>query len=55
MQAFFKTLFGDLYNLAFVSAVVGAAALMVHFGAARDAVYAIPVLILLGAGWFATR
>jgi len=55
MNAFFKTLFGDLYNLAFVSAVVGAAALMVHFGAGKDAVYAMPAAILAGAGWFAAR
>ena len=55
MQAFFKTLFGDLYNLAFVSIVVGATALTVHFGYGRDAVYALPAVLLVGVGWFATR
>ena len=55
MNAFFKTLFGDFANLALVSAVVGAAALMVHFGAGKDAVYAVPAVLLLGAGWFAMR
>lgn len=55
MQAFFKTLFGDLYNLAFVSIVVGASALMVHFGYGKDAVYVLPALLLLGVVWFATR
>ncbi len=55
MKAFFKTLFGDLHNLAFVAAVVVVAGLMAHFGASKDTVFAVPVLILAGAGWFATR
>ncbi|MBU6444012.1 MAG: hypothetical protein KGR48_08870 [Alphaproteobacteria bacterium] len=55
MNAFFKILFGDIYNLAFVGCVVAAAAAMVHFGAGREAVYAVPALLLAGAGWFATR
>lgn len=55
MRAFFKTLFGDLYNLAFVAIVVGAAALMVRLGLAKDTVYVVPAMLLLGAGWFATR
>ncbi|MDE3116022.1 MAG: hypothetical protein KGL26_10515 [Pseudomonadota bacterium] len=55
MSAFFKTLFGDLYNLTFVGCVVGAAAAMVHFGVGREAVYAVPALLLAGAGWLATR
>ena len=55
MQAFFKTLFGDLYNLVFVLVLVGAAALMVHLGYGKDAVYALPALLLGGVGWFATR
>ncbi len=55
MNAFFKTLFGDLYNLLFVGCVVGIAALMVHFGQMHQAVYAVPVLLLAGAAWFARR
>lgn len=55
MSALFKTLFGDVYNLAFVGCVAGVAATMVHFGVGRDAVYAVPALLLAGAGWLATR
>lgn len=55
MKAFFKTLFGDLYNLAFVAMVVALTALLVHTGLARDAVYAMPALLLLGAAGFARR
>ncbi|MDR5726747.1 MAG: hypothetical protein RB191_04680 [Terriglobia bacterium] len=55
MRAFFKTLFGDFHNLAFVSAVVGATALLVHFGYGQVAVYAVPATLLFGVGWFATR
>lgn len=55
MSAFFKTLFGDLYNLAFVAIVVGVTALMVRFGLSREAVFAMPVMLLAGAGGFAWR
>lgn len=55
MNPFFKTLFGDLPNLAFVAVVVGATALMVHFGLARGAVFALPAMLLVGAGGFAMR
>jgi hypothetical protein len=53
MRAFFKTLFGDLHNLAFISAVVGAAAVLVHLGYGHEAVYALPVFLLAGIAWFA--
>lgn len=55
MNAFFKTLFGDVPNLLFVGSVVGIAALLVEFGQARDAAYVLPVLLLAGASWFARR
>jgi len=55
VNAFFKTLFGDLYNLAFVGSVVVIAAAMIRFGVGREAVYTVPALLLVGAGWFATR
>lgn len=55
MKAFFKTLFGDLYNLGFVTAVVLLTAGLVHLGLARDAVYAMPATLLLGAAVFARR
>ena len=55
MKAFFKTLFGDLYNLGFVTAVVALTALLVHFGLAREAAFLMPATLLLGAGAFARR
>lgn len=55
MKTFFKTLFGDLYNLAFVMFVVAGAASMVHLGLSRDVVYAMPAVLLAGAGGFARR
>lgn len=55
MSAFFKTLFGDLHNLALVLGIVGVIALLVHFGHAPEAGYAMPVLLLAGAGWFARK
>jgi hypothetical protein len=55
MSAFFKTLFGDLYNLAFVAVVVGVTALMVRLGLSNEAVFALPAMLLAGAGGFARR
>lgn len=55
MSAFFKTLFGDRYNLAFVILVVAMTALLVRFGLAREAVYAMPLVLLAGAAGFARR
>lgn len=55
MKALFKTLFGDRTNIAFVAAVLALEALLVHSGHARDAAFAVPVVILAGMGWLATR
>ncbi len=55
MKAFFKTPFGELYNLAFVSAVVGLVVLLVDFGLARDAAFIMSATLLLGATAFARR
>ena len=55
MNAFFKTLFGDVYNLAFVAIVVGVTATMVHLGFSRETVFAMPAMLLVGAGGFARR
>ncbi|MDE2463995.1 MAG: hypothetical protein KGO02_09820 [Alphaproteobacteria bacterium] len=55
MNAFFKTLFGDLYNLGFVAAVVALTALLVHVGLAKDAAFIMPATLLLGAAVFARR
>lgn len=53
MSAFFKTLFGDVYNLAFVAAVVGGTAVLVRLGLSREAVFVMPLALLAGAGGFA--
>ncbi len=55
MKAMFKTLFGDSINMAFVAAVLALEALLVHGGFARDAAFAVPVAILAGIGWLASR
>ena len=55
MNAFFKTLFGDLYNLGFVGCAVGVAALLVHSGQTQEVAYAVPVMLLAGTAWFARR
>ena len=53
MRALIKTLIGDLPNLALVIGVVALAWLLARVGAARDAAYLTPALLLLGAAWFA--
>ena len=55
MKAMFKTLFGDATNIAFVAVVLILEALLVNGGYARDAAFAVPVVILAGTGWLATR
>lgn len=55
MNAFFKTLFGDVPNLVFVGCIVALAALLIHFGGGRVAVYTVPLLLLAGTAWFARR
>lgn len=55
MKALFKTLFGDVTNMAFVAVVLALEALLVHNGYARDAAFAVPVVILAGMSWLATR
>jgi hypothetical protein len=55
MKALFKTLFGDITNMVFVAVVLGLEVLLVHNGYARDAAFAVPVVILAGMGWLATR
>lgn len=55
MKALFKTLFGDATNIAFVTAVLVLEVLLVNSGYARDAAFAVPVVILAGISWLATR
>ena len=55
MKALFKTLFGDVSNMAFVAIVLGLEVLLVHYGHPRDAAFAVPVVILAGMSWLATH
>lgn len=53
MKAFVKTLFGDLRNLATVACIVAAAAALIEAGLAREAVYAVPLLVMAAVAWLA--
>lgn len=55
MKALFKTLFGDRANIAFVAIVLALEFLCVHSGLAGAAGFAIPIVILAGVSWQATR
>lgn len=55
MKALFKTLFGDRTNIALVATMLALEALLVVGGYARDAAFAMPVVILAGIAWLATR
>jgi hypothetical protein len=55
MKALFKTLFGDLTNMAFVAVVVALEALLVYSGCVRDAALVVPAATFAGIAWLATR
>jgi hypothetical protein len=55
MSAFFKTLFGDARTVVIVALVLLAEVVMVTSGNADFAVLVIPLLVLAGTGWLATR
>lgn len=55
MKALFKTLFGDGLNIGLVMAVLAVEALLVYSGYSRDAGVVVPLVILSGVGWLATR
>lgn len=55
VKALFKTLFGDRANIAFVAIVLALEFLFVHSGLAAAAGFAIPIVILAGVSWQATR
>ena len=55
MKAFFKTLFGDWVNLSFVAVVVAIELGLVHTGHSPEAGIAVPLVIMAGIGWLATR
>lgn len=53
MRAFFKTLFGDVRNIAGVAAVVAVAAGLTATGHGAWAVVAMPVACLVAVAWLA--
>ena len=55
MKAFFKTLFGDWVNLSFVAVVVAIELGMARSGHAAEVGIAVPLVIMAGIGWLATR
>lgn len=55
MKAFFKTLFGDWVNLSFVAVVVAVELGLARTGHAADAGIVVPLVIMAGIGWLATR
>lgn len=55
MKAFFKTLFGDWLNLGFVAVVVALEAALTHTGFTAEVGIAVPLLIMAGVAWLATR
>ena len=55
MSAFLKTLFGDAGTVAVVTVVMATEVLLVACGHAASAAFAVPLLVLAGAGWVAKR
>jgi hypothetical protein len=55
MKPLFKTLFGDGRNIAVVAGIVLLDALVAAAGFPRAAALLTPPLLLIGAGWLATR
>lgn len=55
MTAFLKTLFGDAGTIAVVSVVMAAEVLLIAIGQVAAAPLCVPLLVLAGAAWLATR
>lgn len=55
MKAFFKTLFGDWLNLGFVALVMVVELALVRAGYVHQADLLVPLFIMLGVSWLATR
>jgi hypothetical protein len=55
MSAFLKTLFGDLGTVSVVVIVMSTEALFVTTGQVSAAVFLVPLLVLGGVAWLATR
>jgi hypothetical protein len=55
MSAFLKTLFGDAGTVTVVAVVMAAELLLNASGFISLAAFSVPLLVLAGAGWLATR
>jgi hypothetical protein len=55
MNAFFKTLFGDIGTVSVVVIVMTTEVLLVATGQTTSAAVAVPAVVLAGAAWLATR
>ena len=55
MSALFKTLFGDIRNLGFVGLAVTLELGIVFAGFGREATFVMPIVILSGVAWLATK
>ena len=55
MSAFLKTLFGDLGTVAVVGIVMSTETLFVATGHISSAVFLVPLFVIGGVGWLATR
>jgi hypothetical protein len=55
MNAFCKTLFGDVWNLSTVGAVMAAEVALTASGNGAVAVYLIPIFVLASVAWLARR
>ena len=55
MRAFFKTLFGDAWNLTAVGSVMAAEVAITQSGNGAVAAYLIPALALASVAWLARR
>jgi hypothetical protein len=53
MNAFIKTLVGDVWNVSTVVVIVLAAVALIDFGHAELAAFVIPPVTLAGVGWLA--
>lgn len=55
MNPLIKTLFGDIHNVAVVSAVLGVTAALEVAGAGRVAWLAMPAMLLAGVAWLVRK
>jgi hypothetical protein len=55
MAPFFKTLFGDVCNIAVVAILLAIEIVLVHTGYGREATIVMPLATMVGVTWLAPR